>query len=81
MELFIALELSAGVIFGLIVIHSHQDLLANNYGLQSSLFSLARMPIPISTRYHIGNNRLFWYVSEGDLKSLNCVYFIIVLDD
>ncbi|OOV86005.1 MFS transporter [Oceanospirillum linum] len=48
MGLAIALGLSAGVIFGLIMIHSRQDLSASDYGLQSSLFALTRMLVPIS---------------------------------
>lgn len=44
----IALGLSSGVLFGLIMIHSRPQLSASDYGLQTSLFSLSRILVPIS---------------------------------
>lgn len=48
MGLAIALGLSAGVLFGLIMTYSRTTLSASDYGLQSSLFSFTRMLVPIS---------------------------------
>ncbi|MCW4630636.1 MULTISPECIES: MFS transporter [Marinomonas] len=44
----IALGLSSGVLFGLIMIHSRPHFSASDYGLQTSLFSLSRILVPIS---------------------------------
>jgi MFS family permease len=44
----IALGLSSGVLFGLIMAYSRPDFSASDYGLQSSLFSFSRILVPIS---------------------------------
>lgn len=44
----IALGLSSGVLFALIMVHSRPHLSASDYGLQASLFSLSRILVPIS---------------------------------